>query len=102
MRKINFKYKSKNWLIKHKNKYNLFEELTIIKTDSEKKLLESFIKENNSAKKIINTKLLFKATIDGDTPKDFHRKCDFMDATIVIVQSEIGRRFGGYSSISWD
>ena len=25
-----------------------------------------------------------------------------MDATIVIVQSENGRRFGGYSSISWD
>ena len=92
-----------NSLIKDKiEKINLFEESTIIKTDYEKKLIESFIKENDSTKKMINTNLLFKATIDGDTPKDFHKKCDFMGATIVIVQSENGRRFGGYSSISWD
>ena len=80
----------------------LFEKSTIIKNDYERKLLESFIKENDTSKKYICPNLLFKATVDGDTPKDFHKKCDFMGSTIVIVQSENGRRFGGYSSISWD
>ena len=102
-KKINNLENKLNSLINDKiEKNNLSEGSTLFKTDYEKKLIESFIKVNDSSKNIINTKLLFKATIDGDTPKDFHRKCDFMGATIVIVQSENGRRFGGYSSISWD
>ena len=80
----------------------LFEKSTIIKNDFERKLLESFIKENDNSKKNIYPVLLFKATIDGDTPQDFHKKCDYMGATITIVQSDSGRRFGGYTSISWD
>ena len=92
---INLKKKDKPEII-------LFEKSTIIKNDYERKLLESFIKENDTSKKYICPNLLFKATVDGDTPKDFHKKCDFMGSTIIIVQSENGRRFGGYSSISWD
>ena len=80
-----------------------FKESTILENDYEKNLLIQFIEEQDSSKKgKINTKLLFKATIDGDKSEDFHKKCDLMGSTITIVKSENGRRFGGYTSISWD
>ena len=63
-KKINNLENKLNSLIKDKTeKNNLFEGSTIFKTDYEKKLIESFIKENDSSKKIINTKLLFKAPL---------------------------------------
>ena len=83
-------------------RHNLFEKSTIIKNDFERKLLESFIKDNDNTKKEIFPVLLFKASINGDNSQDFHKKCDYMGATLTIVESETGRRFGGYTSISWD
>ena len=80
----------------------IFEKSTIIQNNFERKLLESFIKENDKTKKDIYPVLLYKATVDGDDCKEFHKKCDFMGATITIVKSETGRRFGGYTSVSWD
>ena len=92
-----------NIILNSKIKNNiLFEKSTIIKTELERHLLESFIKENDRTKTIINPILLFKATVDGDTTKDFHEKCDFKGATLTIIESDNGKRFGGYSSISWD
>ena len=80
-----------------------FKESTILEDDYEKNILIKFIEENDSTKKgTIRTKLLFKATKDGDKSVEFHNKCDLMGPTITIVKSENGRRFGGYTSISWD
>ena len=91
-----------NLKIKEKKESILFEKSTIIKKEYERKLLESFIKENDSSKKEVYPILLYKATVDGDNAGNFHQKCDFMGATLTIVQSENGRRFGGYTSASWD
>lgn len=87
--------------VKAKNKI-LFEKSTIIENDYERRLLESFIKENDKTKMEINPKLLFKSSVDGDNSKKFHEKCDFCGATLTIVRSDKGKRFGGYTSISWD
>ena len=87
------------------NKVNkiYFEESTILEDNFEKNMLIKFIEDNDNSKKgIIRTKLLFKATKDGDKSADFHNKCDFMGATLTIIKSENGRRFGGYTSISWE
>ena len=88
--------------LKKIDKIILFEKSTIIKNNYERKLLESFIKENDVSKKEIFPVLLYKATVDGDNAVNFHIKCDYMGATLTIVQSENGRRFGGYTSVSWD
>ena len=80
----------------------LFEKSTIIENNYERRLLESFIKEMDKTKTEINPILLFKSSVDGDSSKKFHEKCDFFGATITLVRSETGRRFGGYTSISWD
>ena len=87
--------------IKDKRK-TLFEKSTIIENNYERRLIESFIKEMDKSKIEINPILLFKSSVDGDSSKKFHEKCDFMGATITIVRTESGRRFGGYTSISWD
>ena len=80
----------------------LFEKSTIIKNDFERKMIESFININDTSKKEFVPNLLFKATVDGDKAEEFHKKCDYMGSTLTIVLSETGRRFGGYTSISWD
>ena len=91
-----------NLKIKDKKDIILFEKSTIIKNDYERKMLENFIKENDKTKKEIFPNLLFKASVNGDEAEDFHKKCDYMGATLTIVLSENGRRFGGYTSSSWD
>jgi hypothetical protein len=100
---IEKKIKDLENLIKEKNDDNiLFEKSTIIKNNFERKLLESFIKDNDKTKKDLNPVLLFKATVDGDNSQTFHKKCDLLGATLTIVQNEQGKRFGGYTSICWD
>lgn len=80
----------------------LFADSTIIENNFERKLLQSFIKEVDTSKKYIYPVLIYKATVDGDNSQAFHDKCDYKGATLTIVKSKKGRRFGGYSSISWD
>ena len=50
----------------------LFEKSTIIENDSERQLLETFIKENDKTKININPVLLFKSSVDGDDSQKFH------------------------------
>ena len=46
-------------------------------------------------------KLLYKATLEENTRDDFHRKCDNKGATVTLIETTKGRRFGGYTSLSW-
>lgn len=93
---------NENKRIKKYSNKKLFEKSTIIENDYERRLLVSFIKENDKTKTEIYPVLLFKSSVDGDSSQKFHDKCDFNGATITLVRSETGRRFGGYTSISWD
>lgn len=44
--------------------------------------------------------LLYRASVDGETPADFHRCCDEKGPTLVVIKS--GEYIcGGYSSKSW-
>jgi hypothetical protein len=93
---------NENKRIKKMKTKKIFEKSTIIENDYEKRLLISFIKENDKTKTEIYPVLLFKSSVDGDSSQKFHEKCDFNGATLTLVRSETGRRFGGYTSISWD
>ena len=70
----------------------------IIQNVKELELLSRKISKNNQ-KIILN--LLYKATIDSDKAEAFHKKCDSAKSTIVLVKSENGKRFGGYTTCSW-
>ena len=57
-------------------------------------------KINKENKKII-INLLYKATADSDKASVFHEKCDKAKNSIVLVETENGMRFGGYTTCSW-
>lgn len=49
-----------------------------------------------------NFKLLYKASVDGDEAAKFHEKCDNHSNTVIIVQTNTGRRFGGFTTQTWN
>ena len=57
--------------------------------------------KNRINKKIKEIKKIFQATIDGDTPSDFHSKCDNISNTLILFKSAGNRRFGGFTTIPW-
>ena len=58
-------------------------------------------KINHDNKKII-INLLYKASVDGDKASVFHEKCDQAKSTIVLVETLNGKRFGGFTTCSWE
>ena len=76
---------------------------SIIKTFSEKKLLLSSVPPNpNKNYNNLKFQLIYKATIDGDSTSDFHELCDNETDVIVAIETEEGKRFGGYTKIGFD
>ena len=71
----------------------------IIKSSEELELLSRKICKNY--KKVV-LDLLYKATIDSDKASEFHKKCDWANRTLVLIRSGNGKRFGGYTTCSWN
>ena len=46
--------------------------------------------------------LLYRASEHGDKAKIFHQKCDNHKMTLVLVETTKGRRFGGFTTQTWD
>ena len=72
----------------------------IIENANELELLTRRICQNKFKKITMN--LLYKAIIDSDKAEVFHRKCDSAEGTLVLVRSANGKRFGGFTSCSWE
>lgn len=81
---------------------NLFKDSTIFKNNTK---YINFIKggiKHQLNKEIINTKLLYRCTKDGDDCAIFHQKCDGIPYTLVIGESVSNKIFGGFTSQKWD
>ena len=46
--------------------------------------------------------LLYKATQDGFGAQEFHKRCDYKGATLVLAHTKNGYKFGGYTPVSWE
>ena len=46
--------------------------------------------------------LLYRASDHGDKAKTFHQKCDNHQMTLVLVETTKGRRFGGFTTKTWN
>jgi len=57
--------------------------------------------ENKMNKKIKQLNKLYQATVDGGDSEIFHKKCDNISNTLVLIESEGHRRFGGFTPIPW-
>ena len=72
---------------------------TIIRDKSELELIVSKINKNNRK---IKLDLIYKASTDSDTAESFHYHCNSAKKSIVLIETLNGRRFGGYTSQSWE
>ncbi len=52
--------------------------------------------------KKIKLERIYRASIDGFTGQAFHSKCDSQTPFLAVVESEHGKRFGGYLSVKLD
>ena len=70
----------------------------IIQDTSELELLTRKINKYN---KKLTLNLIYKASADSDQASAFHEKCDKAKSTIVLVETDKGKRFGGFTTCSW-
>ena len=63
--------------------------------------LELITRKINKANKKITLNLLYKATVDSDKAEAFHDKCDQAQSSLVLIETDKGKRFGGFTSCSW-
>jgi len=58
----------------------------------------------NEQLKLVKEKMgevLYEAAQDGDSSSRFHSLCDKQGSNVVIIMTNTGNVFGGYSSVSW-
>jgi hypothetical protein len=53
-------------------------------------------------KKVKKLYLCYRATKDGDKAENFHKKCDYIVDIIILIQTKKNKKFGGFSTQSWD
>ena len=70
----------------------------IIHNSEELELITKHIKRID--KKII-LNLIYKATVDSDKASAFHEKCDKAQSSLVLIETDKGKRFGGFTTSSW-
>ena len=63
--------------------------------------LDLLIKKINKLNQKLTLNLLYKATADSDKAAVFHEKCDDAQSSIVLIETDKGKRFGGYTTCSW-
>ena len=83
-----------------KNKINNISNKSVIIKEDESEMITSEI-EKKTNKKIKEIKKLYQATIDGGNSEIFHKKCDNIANTLILIKSEGKRRFGGFTPIPW-
>ena len=46
--------------------------------------------------------LIYRGSEDGFTAAVFHKKCDQKGPTLIIIKSDKGKIFGGFTDIDWN
>jgi len=72
---------------------------TIIRNNSELEFIVNRINKNNRKIKI---DLIYKATVDSDSAESFHYHCNRAQNSVVLIETINGKRFGGYTTQSWE
>lgn len=45
--------------------------------------------------------MIYRGTQDSFSAEAFHKKCDNKGETFILIESELGKIFGGYTHIPW-
>lgn len=96
---------------------NLLSNSNIISNTSEIKLILNTLKKieneknnlltNNKSNKYLNNeniifKLVYRATRDGDTAREFHKRCDKIGPNLTLIKTDKNIRFGGFTNLNWE
>ena len=63
--------------------------------------IELITRKINKVNKKITLNLIYKATVDSDKASAFHEKCDGAKSSLVLIETDDGKRFGGFTTSSW-
>ena len=47
-------------------------------------------------------KLVYRASRDGDSAEEFHKRCNDIGANITLVKTDKNIKFGGFTNFDWD
>ena len=75
---------------------------SILKTVEQKKLFADLLISQQPKFRNNSLHLLFRASENNFSAYKFHQICDKKGPTLVLIQSEFGAIFGGYTAISWE
>ena len=53
-------------------------------------------------KSVTKMELIYRASRDGDSSKNFHNMCDGKSNTLTVIKTSVGKRFGGFSQGKWE
>ena len=83
-------------------KYKSFNESSsIINNEIPKQnIIISWIKSKTN-KNSIQFELLFKMSINGNSAYDFHKYCDNMGPTLILIKTTKDKIFGGFTPLNW-
>ena len=87
--------------INQKEKQNIFLDSKIIESKDKINFIFDYIRQNDNSFKFNNIKLLFRGSRDGERTKTCHELCDNKQNVLIIMKSETGYIFGGYSKIGF-
>ena len=73
----------------------------IIESKDNINFILDYIKQNDKSLNISKIKLLFRGSRDGERTKTCHELCDNKQHVLIIMKSETGYIFGGYSKIGF-
>ena len=55
-----------------------------------------------TSKQFYNMKLIYRATNDGDKAEIFHQKCDKICPILILIKTDLHRRFGGFTQACYE
>lgn len=80
---------------------NLITCCDILNSAEDWKIIGDELKKIDDKYNNIFFKLVYRATRDGDSSKDFHEKCDNIGPNITLVKTKDNHRFGGFTQCNW-
>ena len=100
--KSEYENKLRNYINKEQEKQEFINNSDILTKNHVDFLNKAILKDDPILKnKNVKWNLLYKATRDGEDENIFHNKCNDKGSTIIIVKTDKGLSFGGYTEQSW-
>ena len=91
--------KEKNKIIEENKIYNF--DSKIIDSINKIDFILNYIRDNDKSFNFKEIKLLYRGSRDGDRTKTCHELCDYKQNVLVVILSDTGYIFGGYSKIGF-